>query len=193
MSINVSPVKQLPTRSRSLVSIARKIVGWLRRYLPAEAMGITAALLGIKIALFSNQGTITVALVGAWSEVAGFYLAMVVQEYIIQRTRRLQLAADTYQIALTDATRSAITSAWHLFVREQTALIGRSLRTLLFEFGVAEFLDALLVRPAFLTIAMQVVPDLPLAVVIGKVAADCVFYTVAISSFEMRKQFNPID
>jgi hypothetical protein len=43
-------------------------------------------------------------------------------------------------------------------------------------------------RPAFLALAMHLIPGVHWAVLIGKVAADLIFYTVAISSFELRQK-----
>jgi len=46
----------------------------------------------------------------------------------------------------------------------------------------------LILRPALLMLAMQLISDLPLALIAGKVAADLVFYSVTIGSLELRKK-----
>ena len=62
-----------------------------------------------------------------------------------------------------------------------TAFLGHLLRNLLLAFGAAELLAPLLLRPALLTLAIQRIPNLGLALLAGKLSADLVFYTVTIS------------
>jgi hypothetical protein len=69
-------------------------------------------------------------------------------------------------------THRARTTAW-LTVRSVAA-----------EFGPAELVDTLVVRPALLWAASAIWGAAPVAWLVGKLAADVVFYTVAIASFE---------
>jgi hypothetical protein len=61
----------------------------------------------------------------------------------------------------------------------------RSLRDLLLEFGPAELLDSLLVRPTALAAGMALLPAPWLAALAGKLAADLVFYVPTIVSYEL--------
>ncbi|HEX2054136.1 MAG TPA: hypothetical protein VHJ78_10485 [Actinomycetota bacterium] len=59
---------------------------------------------------------------------------------------------------------------------------GRTLVTMLVEFGPAELFDSLLVRPALLYAGLRLLPTPALGILAGKVAADLVFYLPTISS-----------
>ena len=56
---------------------------------------------------------------------------------------------------------------------------------IVFEFGPAEALDTLVVRPLAMYIAAHLVGDMLLGIVAGKLAADAVFYAVAIACHEL--------
>jgi hypothetical protein len=58
-------------------------------------------------------------------------------------------------------------------------------RDLVLEFGVAEALDSLLLRPALMYAGMLLAPNSALGVVAGKLAADLVFYVPTIISYEL--------
>jgi hypothetical protein len=75
-----------------------------------------------------------------------------------------------------------------LFVREWWGNrdAGHTLRTLAMEFGLAELLDSLIVRPGATVLAVMMLGE-GLGVFVGKVAADVVFYVLAISVYERLK------
>ena len=64
----------------------------------------------------------------------------------------------------------------------------RVLRDIMLEFGPAETLDSLL-RPALMCAAMALLPDLHAGIIAGKLAADLVFYALAIAARELRANF----
>jgi ornithine decarboxylase len=64
---------------------------------------------------------------------------------------------------------------------------GVLLRSLLIEFGVAESADTFLVRPLAMYIASALVGQAVLGVVLGKLAADVVFYGLAITGYEINR------
>jgi hypothetical protein len=66
-----------------------------------------------------------------------------------------------------------------------------TLRNLILEFGVAEALDTLLVRPALMYLATEAIGDLRIGVIVGKLASDVVFYIPAIAAFELRRRYLP--
>ena len=51
------------------------------------------------------------------------------------------------------------------------------------EFGVAELLDTLLIRPAALMLGVWLLPDPLWGLLAGKVVADIVFYAIAAGAF----------
>lgn len=82
-----------------------------------------------------------------------------------------------------------------LFIRDQRRWIRctggrapwRTLRDLLMEFGPAELLDTFAVRPLAMYVGVVFVGDMVTGVLLGKVAADVVFYTLAIIGYEVRR------
>jgi hypothetical protein len=66
----------------------------------------------------------------------------------------------------------------------------RVARGLVVEFGLAEVADTLAVRPLAMYGATVLAGDTLVGVLVGKVAADVVFYTVAIAGYELRKRLD---
>jgi len=63
------------------------------------------------------------------------------------------------------------------------------LRNLLIEFGPAEYFDSFLIRPFSLYIFPKLLNNLPLGLVIGKFAADFLFYIPTIITYELKNKF----
>ena len=168
--------------------VVGRIGGWLRRYLPAEIAGTTAALLGLTMALQAEQSMATTAVVGVWSEVIGFYSVIVVQEWLAEQRRCRQSPGNSMPLHTWCKQRSPVFRTFCTSVRQTIGFLSRLLRNLVLEFGAAELLDPLILRPALLMLAMQLLSDLPVALLAGKVTADLVFYTVTICSLEARKK-----
>jgi hypothetical protein len=98
-------------------------------------------------------------------------------------------------------TAAAISGAWgenvgfygRLLARELDAastLRGRlrAVRDIALEFGPAEALDSLL-RPALMGLGIALLPELSWGVMAGKLAADLLFYGMAIAAYELRIRF----
>jgi hypothetical protein len=161
----------------ALHALIRKLAGWIRRYLPAELAGTMAALLGIALARYFDLRVVSIALIGTWCEFVGFYAAIAVQEWFAYRRQQPHLLSALGSVA------DLLTA-----VKQVTAFLGHLLRNLLLEFGPAQLLDAFFLRPALLALAMYLIPALSLALLAGKLSADLFFYTVTISSFELRNK-----
>ncbi|MEV4622270.1 hypothetical protein AB0J74_26600 [Asanoa sp. NPDC049573] len=125
-----------------------RVRDWLARYAPAEAAGITGALLAAA-AVDSPEAA---AVAGTVGETVGFYATILVRD----------LRAGGRPAAV--------------------------VRDLAVEFGAAEVLDTLLVRPAAMYLATRALGTATAGVVAGKLAADAVFYTIAIIGYELRRQ-----
>lgn len=151
-SVDAAVVPVVPGEPRAVRGSRRVgILFWLRRYLPAEIAGTAVLVLaGLAIAGISAH-PVAVTAAAVVGENLGFYgvLAVVVLAEQHRRGRRGARA-----IAATVVLLAA-------------------------EFGTAELLDSLLVRPGALTLALWLVPDPFWALLVGKVAADLVFYTIA--------------
>ena len=64
---------------------------------------------------------------------------------------------------------------------------------LILEFGLAEALDCLLLRPALIYAGQMLGPNTAIGVVAGKLVADLIFYVPAIVSYELlRRRALPI-
>ena len=142
-----------------------RVKGWAVRYLPLEVLGTIAALVAAWAAYEASGSTAVAAIAGSLGESIGYYALVVV------RAARGHAASARVR-ALPGVTHRARTTAW-LTVRSVAA-----------EFGPAELVDTLVVRPALLWAASAIWGAAAVAWLVGKLAADVVFYTVAIVSFE---------
>ncbi len=64
----------------------------------------------------------------------------------------------------------------------------RDLRNLIIEFGPAEILDVIAVRPFFMYLFPKLIGEYVLGVFIGKMLADVLFFVPAIIMYEVRKK-----
>jgi hypothetical protein len=135
-------------------------VEWLRRYGPAEAFALLSALVGY-VALEAATGSHAAAAYGAAvGDNVGYYGVLLAR----------QLRADA-RVARSYGARG----------------LARTLRRLAIEFGPAEALDATLLRPALTALAVTAAGP-ALGVLLGKLAADLVFYVPVITTYERTKQ-----
>lgn len=142
-----------------------KIHEWLRRYVPREIVGTITAL-AASLATYRWTGSeVASALAGTWGENLGFYGYGITKEVLhyLERHRDVQ----GYR---------------RLF------LVGyKTLRNMILEFGPAESLDSFIVRPALMYVS-QVQLGPVAGTLSGKIAADVIFYALAVAAYEMRKK-----
>ncbi|RYY34655.1 MAG: hypothetical protein EOP59_16230 [Sphingomonadales bacterium] len=74
---------------------------------------------------------------------------------------------------------------WFALAPEERAF-GRVTRAMLHDFGLAEVLDTLVVRPGATLLAVTFLGT-AIGIAVGKFAADAVFYVLAISFWERRR------
>lgn len=130
---------------------------WIRRYLVAELAGIVGVLSATGLALTWWPGHVVAAAVAAsLGEGVGFYLGFVITRYV----------------------REPIAGPPH----RRLAVI---LAACVVEFGPAEVADSLLVRPLAMILGSLGTGNVVVGVLVGKVAADVVFYGLAITSYEV--------
>lgn len=110
------------------------------------------------------------------------------------------MAADRFGVAAATAIASALGEGIAFYavilVRDMSRRRGpdgggRILRRLLLEFGPAELLDTFAVRPLAMYAAAGLLGNLVLGTLAGKVAADVVFYGLAIVGYELGKSLFP--
>lgn len=140
--------------------LRHKLAEWFRRYLPQELLGTATAMLGAIIAQLFTNNPIVISYAGTAGENVGFYGLAVVREIRLHR-------------------RDGI-SVWRI--------AWRTIRNLGMEFGPAEFFDSSLIRPACMLGAQTVTGSTLGGVMIGKIAADVVFYAIAVNGYELRKK-----
>ena len=133
----------------------RGIVFWLARYLPAEIVGTAAMVLaGLFVTIWTDNPAV-IALAALVGEIIGFYTVLAITIYAEQAQ-----VSQTARVA-----------------------IGRTGLLLVAEFGIAEVLDTLLIRPAALMLGVWLLPDPLWGLLAGKIVADIVFYAIAAGSF----------
>jgi hypothetical protein len=134
---------------------------WLWRYLPAECVAIVGAVVAGLLVGRLGGTTALIALAGTWGENAGYYGTMFATEY-----------------------RRGRSVGW-----TTAGGLPRAARNLLLEFSGAELLDSLLIRPASMYAGVRLTGSVPVGLLLGKLAADLVFYVPAIAAYELRKQY----
>ena len=133
----------------------RGIVFWVVRYLPAEIVGTAAMVMaGLAVTVWTDAPAL-IAIAALIGESIGFYAVLAITIY---------------------AEQSAVAPTWR-------RAVVRTFMLLLAEFGPAELLDTLLIRPAALTLGVFLLPDPLWGLLAGKVFADIVFYAIAAGAF----------
>jgi hypothetical protein len=154
----------MPTEARQS---GRRLRVWAVRYLPAELAGILTALAVAWSAQAASGSMGSVAVAGALGENLGYYGCVAVREVRDHGARRRG--------------HDGLACRW------RTGLA--AVQAMLLEFGPAELVDSLLVRPLLMCLLPGLLHDLTAGIVAGKLAADAVFYGIAISAYELRQRY----
>ncbi len=141
--------------------IYRKIIEWIKRYLPAEICAIIGAITGGLTIHFLFTNPYLTALGGTWGENIGYYGKIVYQD-LKQRTKQ----------------------------DRKLSIIGilKTIRNLIVEFGPSEYIDSFIIRPVMMYIFPQIIKNVFIGLFIGKLVADITFYIPTIISYEFRKK-----
>ena len=142
--------------------IRHKIVEWLRRYAPNEIAGWVAQA-GAAAAVHAMTGSYAAAVVAATiGASAGYYAA-------------------AYINGVRWAYRAQAGLRWPMRVLVANGLTARSIAV---EFGPAEAIDSVSIRPIALYLGPLVVGNTAVGFVVGSVVADVAFYVMTIFSYE---------
>jgi hypothetical protein len=144
----------------------KKVKKWLSRYVPAEIAAALGALLGAGIFYLATGNRIVAAYTGAMGENIGFY------GFLALRDIKKNKATYAHQ-GKSFGFKGYIKTVYHLIL----------------EFGVAELLDTLFVRPFFLYWFPTFISNYALGIVLGKFAADIIFYIPTIIAYELKKTY----
>ncbi|MDL9980411.1 hypothetical protein [Microbacterium candidum] len=135
---------------------------WIKRYAPPEISGTLTMVAAGLLVSEAAAPAVVVAIVGSIAESVGFYA---VAGIAVWREQRRNLPG-----------------------RGRVRILLRVLGLLVVEFGPAELIDTLLIRPGLLTVALFVVPHTGLALIAGKVVADVAFYVLAATAFRVSEK-----
>jgi hypothetical protein len=144
------------------VTWTHKLRGWLYRYGPAEVVGTATALLGFLACRTVTTSQTASAYAATLGELLGFYGMIGAREL----GHELRLRGRDG--------RSLLSVVRH--VAERVA----------FEFGPAELLDSTIGRPFAIGLTASYLGPV-WGVPAGKLAADAVFYALAVGSYELRQ------
>ncbi|MGI4869774.1 MAG: hypothetical protein ACRYFX_01205 [Janthinobacterium lividum] len=151
--------------ARSAKPRVSRLREWLGRYGPAQLLSVLATLGAAQAATHAGANGVAVALAATWTGNLAYFGLILGQD--VRRTR--------YQL--------------HTQGRAYTwRTLARNGRALVVEFGTAEALDSLLIRPALLYWLPRWLHHMPLGVMVGQLAADVTFYIPAIISYELSKE-----
>lgn len=143
----------------------QKILEWFHRYAWAEVVSTVLTYgFGWGVSLF-NSSSIAVAYAGTAGAAVGFYGFIFIRDY--RRSVRKHRPENR---------------------RERGGLVWLTIRNLTFEFGPAEVLDLLLVRPFLLLYGPKLLVSYFWGVLVGKTLADVVFFVLSVVMLEIRKK-----
>jgi hypothetical protein len=162
----IEEVKRLPTPpfKRSIKIKAKK---WLKRFLPAEFFGTITAIAASYIAYYVTKNLIVAAYAGSIGETLGFYSTIIIQDVLIEQ-QKLKSVNKTLSFKI----------------------FAYILRNILFDFGFAEIIDSLFIRPFCMYIFPVWIKNYPIGILAGKIASDICFYVPVILSYELRIFFS---
>ena len=147
--------------------IASKRREWLWRYIPAEILGTTTALIGAWV-VYAHTHSFVVATASGWiGEGIGFY---------------------GYFLAV-ELTSNSKRYSHHSLIKRVPLAVAAASTNLLVEFMPAEVLDNFIIRPYLMYLVPHYVHPYPVGFLIGKFSADVLFYALAIVGYEARKHW----
>ncbi len=143
-------------------STGKKLREWVRRYLPCEVAGTTCELGGAAITYSITESAVSAAVVATIGASVGYYAA-------------------AYVAAVRTAFSADLSSS-----RMSRALTanGRALRSVAIEFGPAEVIDSLIIRPLAFYFGPILFGGMVAGWIFAKLVADVGFYVLAILSYE---------
>lgn len=143
-------------------TLGKKLVEWVRRYLPCEIAGTVGELGGAAIAYEITGSLAAAAVVATIGASVGYYAA-----------------AHVAAVRIAYRTHSSSCTLRRVFIANALAL-----RSVAVEFGPAEVLDSLIIRPVAYYLGPSLSGGTMAGWIVAKVVADAGFYVLAILSYE---------
>lgn len=147
-------------------TVKHKLREWAWRYLPAELCSLIVTMIVAIMVFRITQSNLTTALVGTWIG-SGVYFGYILLMDIRLARRERQANGHRY--------------TFMTFMQ--------NLRALFVEFGVAELVDLLVIRPALMFYFPIFFGSLALGTLVAKLTADLTFYVPAIIGYEFSKRW----
>jgi hypothetical protein len=142
-----------------------KLKEWLKRYLVPEIISIVVTVLSALIAFKLTGNRIATALISTWAGNIGYFGPIIIFD-VVRTSNMLARQGRKYTFST----------------------FGKNIKALAVEFGFAEVIDTLLVRPALMYYMPIWLNDMTLGSVVAKIAADVTFYVPAIIGYELSKK-----
>ena len=143
-------------------STGKKLQEWVRRYLPCEVAGTTCEMGGAAIAYSVTGSAAMAAVIATIGASVGYYAAAYTAAV------RSSLRADPSSRRMSRALNAN----------------GRALRSVAIEFGPAEVIDSLIIRPLAFYVGPILFGGMVAGWIFAKLVADVGFYVLAIFSYE---------
>jgi len=143
----------------------QKIKELFRRYLPAEIVGTLTAIGAASITHIYSDNAVFIAYIATLGEALGFFSTIFIQHFLTLSKKR---KTENKHFAFSD--------------------ISKLIAHVLLEFGPAEILDSLVLRPFFMYLFPLLTENFAIGILLGKIAGDITFYLIVILSYEMKKR-----
>ncbi len=147
------------------MALKQKVMVWVRRYLVADILSTILSLATAWLLMETTGDRVLAAFVGSAVASISFY-GIVAFSDVRKSIKQHKAENEKYKI--------------------KSFLL--DFRNLIIEFGPAELLDVLAVRPFFMYLFPKLTGDFLLGTFIGKMIADVIFFIPAILMYELRKK-----
>lgn len=140
----------------------QKAIEWLKRYGPIE-LGSLAMSLVVAHGLAPLYGQSAAAAIAASIAAAAYYAFNAVREFVYHYRQ-------------------------HRKHRKLGVVLAKTARDVAVEFGIGGAMDLFVTRPYIMIQTATATPWLAINIIVGKLLADALYYTVAIAGYEFKKK-----
>lgn len=153
------------TAPTETTEMKKKILEWIKRYLLSDIISTILSLGTAWLIMEQSGDRVLAAFIGSGVASLSFYLLIAFSD-VRKSIKQHKQKNKSYKI--------------------KSFLI--DFRNLIIEFGPAEILDVIAVRPFFMYLIPTLIGNFLLGTFIGKMIADAIFFAIAIIMYELRKR-----
>ena len=143
----------------------KKINEWIKRYLPAAIASLVLTLLSAELTFYYSQNNIATALIATLAGSITYYGYILIID--VNNTRK-------------ECSNKKENYTYVIFLK--------NIRAMFVEFGIAELIDSLLIRPFLMYYIPVLVGNLAFGIFLAKITADILFYIPTIIAYELSKK-----